>query len=43
MTVQSYLDNLDFGIIGCRELVPDVWDMCDHLDDAMAELLALAV
>jgi WS/DGAT/MGAT family acyltransferase len=24
ITVQSYLDVLDFGIVGCRELVPDV-------------------
>ena len=39
ITVQSYLDNLDFGFIVCRELVPDVWDMCDYLEDAMAELL----
>ena len=39
MTVQSYLDNLDFGFIACRELVPDLWDLCTHLDEAMDELL----
>jgi hypothetical protein len=39
ITVQSYLDNLDFGFIVCRELVPDVWDMCDYLEAAMADLL----
>jgi diacylglycerol O-acyltransferase len=38
MTVQSYLDNLDFGLIACRELVPDLWDLCDLLPDALAEL-----
>jgi diacylglycerol O-acyltransferase len=39
MTVQSYDGNLDFGFIACRELVPDVWDMCGYLHDAMRELL----
>jgi diacylglycerol O-acyltransferase len=39
MTVQSYNGNLDFGFIACRELVPDVWDMCGYLHDAMHELL----
>jgi diacylglycerol O-acyltransferase len=29
ITVHSYLDRLDFGIIVDRELVPDVWDMVD--------------
>jgi len=42
MTVQSYLDNLDFGIISCRELVPDVSVLCDGLEDSMAELLKAA-
>ena len=27
MTVQSYNGNLDFGFIGCWELVPDVWSL----------------
>jgi len=40
MTVQSYNGNLDFGFIVCRDLVPDVWDLCDYLHDAMKELLA---
>jgi diacylglycerol O-acyltransferase len=38
MTVQSYLDNLDFGLIACRELVPDLWELCDLLPVAMEEL-----
>ena len=29
ITVHSYLDRLDFGLIACRELVPDLWDMAD--------------
>ena len=31
ITVQSYLDTLDFGLVACRELVPDV----DNLADAI--------
>ena len=31
MTVQSYNGNLDFGVIACRELVPDLWVMMDLL------------
>jgi diacylglycerol O-acyltransferase / wax synthase len=33
ITVQSYLDNLDFGLVCCPELVPDV-------DDLLAAILA---
>jgi diacylglycerol O-acyltransferase / wax synthase len=29
MTVQSYLDTLDFGLVSCRELVPDLWHLVD--------------
>jgi hypothetical protein len=42
MTVQSYLDNLDFGLVADRDLVPDLWDLCDGLSAAMDELLAPA-
>ncbi len=31
ITVVSYLDRLDFGLIADRELVPDLWDMADDL------------
>jgi diacylglycerol O-acyltransferase len=31
ITVVSYLDRLDFGVIADRELVPDLWDMADDL------------
>ena len=34
VTVHSYLDELEFGLIACRELVPDLWHMVDlHLDE----------
>ena len=39
ITVLSYMDNVDIGFMVCRELVPDVWDLVDHVEDAMAELL----
>ena len=31
VTVQSYLDTLDFGLVSCRELVPDLWSMVDAM------------
>jgi diacylglycerol O-acyltransferase len=40
VTVQSYLDSLDFGLVSCRELVPDLWDL---LDDVVAAIDELAV
>ncbi|MGH3444943.1 MAG: WS/DGAT/MGAT family O-acyltransferase, partial [Nocardioidaceae bacterium] len=41
ITLFSYDGNLDFGLIACREMVPDVWNLIGYLRDAMAELLAL--
>ncbi|HEX2384044.1 MAG TPA: wax ester/triacylglycerol synthase family O-acyltransferase [Acidimicrobiales bacterium] len=38
VTVQSYLDTLDFGLVSCRELVPDLWDMLDAILDDLAAL-----
>jgi WS/DGAT/MGAT family acyltransferase len=42
VTVLSYMDNVDFGFLAGAELVPDVWDMADHVEGAMADLLAAA-
>jgi diacylglycerol O-acyltransferase / wax synthase len=42
VTVLSYLGNMDFGFMACAELVPDVWDLADHIETSMAELLAAA-
>ncbi len=33
ITVQSYVDVLDFGIVACRELVPDLWALADYCVD----------
>jgi WS/DGAT/MGAT family acyltransferase len=42
LTVQSYNGQLDFGFVGDRDLVPDLWILVDLLHDAMKELHALA-
>jgi WS/DGAT/MGAT family acyltransferase len=42
ITVQSYCDTLDFGLVACRELVPDLEDLADLLVDEIA-VLAKAV
>ena len=33
MTVQSYDGSLDFGLVACRELMPDLWELMDALQD----------
>jgi hypothetical protein len=33
ITVQSYLDTLDFGLIACRKTVPDVQSLADYIAD----------
>jgi diacylglycerol O-acyltransferase / wax synthase len=42
ITVQSYLDQLDFGVITCRELVSDPWKIARYLGEALEELSKLA-
>ena len=42
VTVISYLDHVDFGFIGCRELVPDVLDLAHAVPDALRELMKAA-
>ncbi|MGN6130600.1 MAG: WS/DGAT domain-containing protein, partial [Nocardioidaceae bacterium] len=41
ITLFSYDGTLDFGLIACREMVPDVWNLIGYLQDAIAELVAL--
>jgi WS/DGAT/MGAT family acyltransferase len=38
ITVQSYMDTLFFGLVACREALPEVWDVARYLDDAIEEL-----
>ena len=42
VTVHSYLDELEFGLISCRELVPDLWHMLDLHFDEIDTLFAAA-
>ena len=42
ITVLSYVDNINWGFIACRELMPDLWDLADAIPDAQSELLKLA-
>ncbi len=38
ITVQSYCDVLDFGLVACRELVPDLWTLADYCIDEIGVL-----
>ena len=41
ITLFSYDGHLDFGLIACREMVPDVWNLARYLAEALDELVAL--
>src|SRR5258708_892270 len=38
LTVLSNMGHVDFGVIACRELVPDVWDIADGFAEAVLHL-----
>jgi WS/DGAT/MGAT family acyltransferase len=38
ITVQSYMGTLFFGLVACRDAVPELWDVAEYLDDALNEL-----
>jgi hypothetical protein len=38
VTVLSNMGHVDFGVIACRELVPDVWDIAEGFDEAVMQL-----
>jgi diacylglycerol O-acyltransferase len=42
ITLMSYRDRVDFGLVACPELVPDVWRIADGLRDALEELRVAA-
>jgi WS/DGAT/MGAT family acyltransferase len=42
MTVMSYMDTMNFGLVACAETIPNVADIARYLDDALDELLKLA-
>lgn len=41
LTILSYQDRIDFGIVGDREEVPDVWFLAEEVQHAFQELLDL--
>ncbi|MGH9093562.1 MAG: WS/DGAT/MGAT family O-acyltransferase [Acidimicrobiales bacterium] len=42
ITVLSYMDEVGFGFVACRELVPDLWDMVAGIEAALEELTSRA-
>jgi WS/DGAT/MGAT family acyltransferase len=38
ITVMSYMGNMDFGIVACREMLPDPWKLIDLLRESLDEL-----
>lgn len=41
ITLFSYNGALNFGLIACREMLPDVWNLIGYLQEAMDEMVAL--
>lgn len=42
ITIMSYNGRCDFGLVACRDAVPDLWDLCHMLEDALEELKDVA-
>ena len=38
ITVVSYNGNVDWGLLSCRELMPDIWDLMDYVYESLLEL-----
>lgn len=38
ITLTSYIDSLEFGLIGCRRTLPSMQRLLDHLEQALEEL-----
>jgi diacylglycerol O-acyltransferase len=38
ITVLSYMDEIGFGFVACRELVPDLWELAEGVGPALEEL-----
>jgi hypothetical protein len=38
ITIWSYQDRLSFGVVGCPEYLPDVWELADRIPEQVAEL-----
>lgn len=38
ITVTSYNGSIDWGLLSCRELMPDIWDLMDYVYESLLEL-----
>jgi diacylglycerol O-acyltransferase / wax synthase len=43
VTILSYLDQLHFGLLSCRRLLPELDDVTLYIDDALGELVGCAL
>ena len=43
VTVFSYLDQVYFGMLACRRLIPELAELAVHVDDALGELVGCAL
>jgi diacylglycerol O-acyltransferase len=43
VTIFSYLDQLHFGLLACRKLIPELDDLAVSIDDALGELVGCAL
>jgi len=43
VTVLSYLDQLHFGLLACRKLLPELEVLSSAVDDALGELAGCAL
>jgi WS/DGAT/MGAT family acyltransferase len=42
VTVLSYMDIVEFGLLACRDLVPDLWAIADAIPETLEELVIAA-
>jgi len=42
ITVMSYVGSVDFGLVSCPEVIPDLWNLADDISISVAELLKAA-
>lgn len=41
VVLQSNIDRLDFGFLGCSDLMPDLWELPEYMEESLNELKAL--
>jgi diacylglycerol O-acyltransferase len=41
VTVWSYVDSMNFGVVSCPEFAPDLWSLTDHLGEELDQLVKL--